>query len=448
MRWHEIGLFSMAVALLPAQETKPRLQIDDAGLRAMVARAVPAVERACGRKFAKPPVVALADVGDVMRSLREDLLPGTKAFFAGQPAQRIEKALQLRADMFAASVLAKYGVNSREVYVMPHAVGTQLGAVECGDADHEKVLTLVVVHELVHALQDQEIGLAERVARCTGQDSGEAFAMLIEGHAVFCSERAAAELDLVEVIPALRAVFAGHRDSTAFPPCDLTMRRVRHQNGMLYLSGASFFAAQHSNGGDERCWQVLRTELPTTRLVLEGGDRPPRRSLAEAFAGVDEVLAGRNWTVGRGELSGLMIRGENARMLTELETLLAKWQAGGEWFAVAPTPLSWRAFYALTFDDEASAAAFALLVENGARSDLEKLGKGRLGEVGDGPQVAGASSRRIVQELPKGVPVGNRATLVLVRKGRHVLQLLCNNAPVEDAAFAAVAAGVLARLEQ
>ncbi|HZN38699.1 MAG TPA: hypothetical protein VFD82_07840, partial [Planctomycetota bacterium] len=67
----------LATTLLPAQDNKPRLQIDDAGLRALVARAVPAVERATGRKFAKPPAVALADVGDVMRSLRDDLQPAT-----------------------------------------------------------------------------------------------------------------------------------------------------------------------------------------------------------------------------------------------------------------------------------------------------------------------------------------------------------------------------------
>ncbi|MFY9342966.1 MAG: hypothetical protein WAT39_10785, partial [Planctomycetota bacterium] len=67
--------------------------------------------------------------------------------------------------------------------------------------------------------------------------------------------------------------------------------------------------------------------------------------------------------------------------------------------------------------------------------------------VGDGPAVAGASSRRVVQELATDSPVGNRASLVVVRKGNHVLQLLCNNAPVDDAVVAAVAADVLGRLD-
>ncbi|MGB3965317.1 MAG: hypothetical protein WBO45_01205 [Planctomycetota bacterium] len=438
---------SAGIAALCAQDGKPRLQLDDAGLQAIVARAVPAVERATGRKFARPPVVTLADAGDVMRSLRDDLLPQTAAFYQGQPKARIEKALQLRADLFASALLGKYGLHSRELYVLPHFVSTQLAAVKWSDADHAQILQLVVLHELVHALQDQEIGLAERLARCTASDTGEAFAMLIEGHAVFCSERAATELELDAAIPPLRAVFAGAHDPAVVPPCDLTNRRLRGQNGMRYLRGAAFFAAEHARGGDERCWQVLRTEAPTTRLVLEGPDLPPRRSLAAAFAGIDERLAGRNWTVGRGELSGLQVRSENARMLADLEPLLAKWQAGGEWVAMAPTPLAWRALAVLTFADEASAVAFALLVENGATRDLRDVGGGRLGEVGDGPAVAGASSRRVVQELATDSPVGNRASLVVVRKGNHVLQLLCNNAPVDDAVVAAVAADVLGRLD-
>ncbi|HEU4417530.1 MAG TPA: hypothetical protein VFT55_01250, partial [Planctomycetota bacterium] len=173
----------------------------------------------------------------------------------------------------------------------------------------------------------------------------------------------------------------------------------------------------------------------------------PRPSLAPAFAGIDARLAGRTWTAGRGELSGLLVRGENARQLEDLEPLLAKWQAGGEWFAMAPTPLAWRSLYALRFADETSAQAFAQLVEHGAVRDLRELGGGRLGEVGDGPAVAGARSRRIVQELPADAPVGSRASLVLIQKGSHVLQLLCNNAPVDDAVVAAVAAEVLARLD-
>jgi hypothetical protein len=438
----------LATALLPAQDTKPRLQLDDEGLRALVARAVPAVEQATGRKFSKPPNVMLADAGDVMRSLRDDLGPSVAAFYAGQPQARIEKAVQLRADLLATSLLGKYGVQSRELYVLPHFVGIQLAVVKWSDANQTEVLNLVVLHELVHAMQDQEIGLGARLARCTGGDSGEALSLLIEGHAVFCSERAAKELGLDAAITPLRAMFAGAHDPAVIPPCDLTMRRLKGHNRLLYLRGAAFFAAEHERGGDDRCWEVLRTELPTTRLVLEGPDLQPRPSLAVAFEGIDARLAGRNWTAGRGEISGLMVRGENVRDLAELEPLLAKWQAGGEWFASAPTPMAWRALYALTFADEASAKAFAQLVEDGAVRDLRELGGGRLGEVGDGPAVAGATSRRVVQERATDAPIGNRASLVLIHEGRHVLQLLCNNAPIDDAVVAAVAADVLARLDR
>jgi hypothetical protein len=305
----------------------------------------------------------------------------------------------------------------------------------------------VVLHELVHAMQDQEIGLGARLARCTGADSGDAFSLLIEGHAVFCSERAAKELGLDAAIAPQRAMFAGAHDPSEKRPCDLTMRRQRGQNGMRYLRGAAFFAAEHARGGDDRCWEVLRTEVPSTRLVLEGPDLAPRPSLAAAFAGIDAQLAGRNWTIGRGELSGLQVRGENTRDLEGLEPLLAKWRAGGKWFATAPTLVAWRSLDALTFADEPSAKAFAQLVEDGAVRDLRELGGGRLGDVGEGPVVAGAMSRRIVQELPADVPLGSRASLVLIQKGPHVLQLSCTNAPIDDAVVAAVAADVLARLD-
>lgn len=436
----------LPLGCLHSQSSKDRLVVDDERVRTIADRCLPAVERACGRTFRQSPNVVLADTGDVMRALRRELEPSVAQFFAGQPRARIERALQLRADMFSGALLGKYVFDSKELYVLPHLVAVQLATVDRSDADHDQVLQLVIAHELVHALQDQELGLRAMAQRCPANDAVAAMTMLIEGHAVFCSERAAAELGLTAAIEPLRGVIAGVRDSTQVQRSDLSGRRLRGQNVLIYLRSAAFFASEYARGGHDRLWQLLATPLPTTRLMLEGQDLPPRANLASIFGDIDQDLAGRNWTTGSSDLSGLLVRGENMTALADLEPLLASWQAGGEWFAVAPTPLAWRSLLALSFATDKAAIGFHELAERVARDDA-KFGGSDAGESEQGwIDLPGVSTSRVRQELRPGSAVGHRVQIVWLRRGRHVLQFTCQNAALEGAVLASVAMRLFTRL--
>jgi hypothetical protein len=80
----------------------------------------------------------------------------------------------------------------------------------------------------------------------------EAWSMLIEGHAVFCSERAAAELGLQAAIEPLRSVFAGSHDATTLVKSRLEARRARGRHRLVYSESALFLAHQHELGGESR----------------------------------------------------------------------------------------------------------------------------------------------------------------------------------------------------
>lgn len=437
----------VVLSTLRAQQGRELPVFDDAWLRAVVAKAVPAVERACGRKFRKPPTVGLADSGDAMRALRDDLEPSIGAFYAGQPRLRIQKALQLRADVVAGSLLGKYGFASKEVYVLPKLVGLNLDLVHRSEAPVDQVLQLVVVHELVHALQDQEIGLAARVRACVDADANEALAMLIEGHAVFCSERAAEELGLQAAIGPLRSVFSGSREIVTIPKADLATRRLRGQSILHYLRSAEFLQQQHAAGGDERLWQLLADPSPSTRKVLGDGKSQAAAAadLGAAFARIEDHLAGKSWTIGRGALNERRLLGENLPRFADLVAMLPSLLAGSEWFAMAPTPASWRALEVLSFVDAAAAERFCALAEDVATDDMR--GSPMVFLAAPGPEGEGLSSRRLTQAPKQAFPPAARAQLNWLRHGRHVLQATFVNAPVEDAVLLDVARTLFAQLD-
>lgn len=429
-----------------AQDPPASVVLDDAWVRAAVSRVVPAVERACGRSFVRPPEVGIADAGDVMRSLRDDLEPATAAFFAGQPRARIQRALQLRADLLASGVLGKYGLATQEVYLVPQAAALNLGIVGHQDLPLPSAMLLVLVHELVHALQDQECDLRARTRALTDVDAAEAFAMLIEGHAVFCSERAAEELGLLAAIGPLRAVFAGRHDVTKTPTADLTSRRLRGSGDLQYLRAAEYIAGEHQAGGNERLWQLLKSPAPRTRtmLVPHGVAVASCEPRPEVFASIDATLAGPTWTIGRGGLADTRLLAENLPRGTDVVALLPRLLQASEWFAVAPTPLSWRALYALTFADAEAAAEFVALVEDVATKDMQNRDAAFTKDPFDAWQ--GASGRRLAQRATKAAPLAGAADLILVREGCHVLQATWVNAPVANDALLDVARRVLAAM--
>lgn len=428
-----------------AQTAAARPVTDDARVAELVERCAPAVERAAGRRFRSPPRASLASATDLVRVLRAELAPSNAAFFQGQPRQRIERALRLRADLLASALLGKYGIEQREVLLVPEMVPLQLGAAGADRAHADAVLQLVLVHELVHALQDQELDLEAHARRHVADDAMEAWAMRIEGHAQFCTERAAAELGLADAVPALRAVFTG---TTAAQPAwtDMALRRVRGRQHVVYVETTAWFARQHATGGDEALWRIVADPAPTTAAILHDRAIPPRVHLLGAFDGVDDRLGGSGFVVGRGELSELQLRIECLPRAAAVAPVLAALHGTAQWVGIGATPTVWRVAYALRFADGEAARAFvdlaeaAVLDELAGRRDLEV-------EAGDGPSMPATRSRRVAQRPADGAGfVVARGELAWFCRGRDVLQFALLNAPMADAVLAGVAGDVFARL--
>lgn len=394
------------------------LSTDD-GLDAFVALAVPAVERACGRAFCEPPVAVLADAGDIMRLVRTEVRREVETFYAGMPAGRIERALQLRADVAGASLLGKYSFVDGEVLVRPQSVRPNLTLLGLADADEQAVLQLVIVHELVHALQDQHTATGERVLGLRDANTLERLSALIEGHAVLCSERAAEALGITTAIPALRFVIAGSSSPPDQAGAPLQTRRSRGRGQLIYIDAVAWLEGEMRAGGTERLWQMLAAD-PTPQP-------PPARELpledrAARLAEVLPRLGGPTWTCGKGPLDEIELLCENLTARHELRELLQDTLRGGAMLmASAPSPVFWRLLHVAEFADDGAAQRFVEIAERSAHDDVAAFFRGDV-EATEGPALEGDCdhSHTLAQPQPPG---GIAGQVTWVRRGARVLQL-------------------------
>jgi hypothetical protein len=154
---------------------------------AQVAAAVPAIERAVGLKFKTAPKVELRSKDEV-RSFLE------KKFNEEQPALELAGAerayklfgllpdtLQLRKFMLsllAEQVVGYYDPATKVLYVVS-ADGSSTGG------PPPDIVNVTITHELVHALQDQYVGLDSLEKVHGDNDRQSAAQAVIEGQAVF-----------------------------------------------------------------------------------------------------------------------------------------------------------------------------------------------------------------------------------------------------------------------
>jgi hypothetical protein len=176
-------------------------------------------------------------------------------------------------DVYSEQVAGFYDPDSTALFVM--------------DDQPAEALTTVLVHELVHAVQDQAVDLDSLTSKERGNDRREAAQAAIEGHATlvmleYMMERLRGqELDLADVPdfagqlrPALETVRA------QYPALGTAPRVVQESILFPYLEGAGFVQALWRSGEDRPApfgdWLPQSTEQVTDpqRLLGPSPDAP------------------------------------------------------------------------------------------------------------------------------------------------------------------------------
>lgn len=333
----------------------------DREVRALVDSLLPALTALSGlaqRDSVHVTVQAPADVrAFVERKLDEDLPPaeleGIRSAYGmlGLIPEEVDLRALLLA-LYSEQIVGYYDPDARTLYVVE---GVQRDA-----------LRPVLVHELVHALQDQHTNLDSLIAKERGNDRQLAAQAAIEGHATLvmfaflAGERLGAPVRPAELADPADQLRPGLEAANAqFPVFRNAPRAVREVLLFPYLRGASFVHALWSRDASSGVpAPPLGSELPqSTEQVLHPVDRFLAGRDAPTFLAFEE----------RGE-TGVVY--ENT--LGELETtLFLEEQLGegaahaggwdGDRYRVGRMPdgtlvLDW----VLVFDDDAAADRFAL----------------------------------------------------------------------------------------
>ena len=275
-------------------------------LEALVDTLVPEIERHAGRAFVRHPEVRLTEDPDFVTRVAEEqawilarVIPDTPEDYRAELAERSARALQV-------GVLGKYGMLDKVVYLHKDAL---LGASDPEDGQPlptSEVLTLVLAHELTHALQDQVHPLATSIDRIHDLEHLTAASACWEGLAGYVAQQVAVERKSEDTFWSLTRMQGWDDEGLRNP--------AAWDTWFTYGQGLSFMT-DRATGGPDGLWTPIATPPGQTRDLFHADDwssaiASPPRDYAAVLKGVEQTLTRGAWEVANTRIGESTLRGE------------------------------------------------------------------------------------------------------------------------------------------
>jgi hypothetical protein len=278
----------VALAALATLDCRPR-PTGDGPYADKVASDVPQIERAVGVKFKHPPKLEVRSRQQVREFLLQRLQePEVQKAIGGQEATY--KLLGLLPDTLKLSdffvkvlteqIIGYYDPKTKVLYVV--------------DGAPEDYLGITIMHELVHALQDQYVNL-DSLQRITGDDDRQAAVQaVIEGQATYQQMylMAGGNGNIAAQLPGgWESIRSAIRENSTTQPIFASAPMIIQESLLFpYINGADFvrrFSAAHK---DKLVWDQLpqsTEQIMHERSYFTGGDSRSGSTPAKAPAGPD-----------------------------------------------------------------------------------------------------------------------------------------------------------------
>ncbi len=347
------ALFVVLTGCAPAQDTNGLIVSEDAELGAMASEVFTEVAERSGLAILKPVRVAKrsrAELQDYLRLKLDEELPPEEA----EEIVAVYALLGLSPeDLDLREILLSTYLEQVAGFYEPDSTALFLV-----DDQPMEDLKAIVVHELVHALQDQHADLDALVSKEKGSDSQIAAQAAIEGHATLVmmewtiaqQQRSVDLEDLPDFGAMIGPALAGVKDQ--YPALARAPRII--QEGMLYpyLEGAGFVLDLWKSGGGRSSPLAHNLPVSTEQVSHPNKTRGADRDLPleVAFGGPEAVYENGLGYMEVGVLLEEWLGSSESRELAE------GW--GGDSFRLYGQAGSWSVRWILAWDDVASRDRF------------------------------------------------------------------------------------------
>jgi hypothetical protein len=433
----QIALYPLAIALLaPVQRDADFLRAET--LASALAEAAGKVEQATGKRFKKPPTAAIATRAEIRAILVSELLPQIKIQLPQSDDKQQRTQAELRASYYAQILVAKYGVKERKLFVVAENFWNLAKLLDRPRIHSAEFMRVSLIHEAVHALDEETYGCMSRLANLSSADEFEIWNALIEGHAQHVTHKILAAEGKADLFQEFERTVGA--TPPGLDPTQKFLAGIMAQSlSFAYLDGRVFFERLKESGPASYVDDVFKNP-PKNKSVIIRPERYYDPDAAPVLVDLDplwESIAKAyddSWFTTKRELDESILRGAIGDFVEKerVDAALAEFE-GGNALSLQPIAAPDSKFIAVSvtqLQGVAAAKRFYDLNVALMKAKDEKL-KGGLIRVIETKYTTLDLEQKVRHTLKKArIEAGGQtvaAQALLVQTGKFVLEFVFNN---------------------
>lgn len=221
--------------------------------------AIPIVEETAGRAFKQKPKIEIMSTKELEQLLIKEYTSDTS--LNNSEARAPSKTW---IEVSSKLALGIYDKNDQTIFLFPQRYSSRLKLYKLDKNLSFDLAKRVILHELVHALQDQHINLDDSFRKTPGDDEYYAFSAVIEGHATFIEELVAGHLTIDDRINKLPPISELKEMHFADPEINQAIKNFMS----VYEDGKQFIEHYYKIGGNRLLWEILEFPPVDSAMVL------------------------------------------------------------------------------------------------------------------------------------------------------------------------------------
>jgi hypothetical protein len=237
--------------------------------------------------------------------------------YSGHSDEQLDALSSNQAALISVALMGKYGICDGVLYLLPQNLTPLMKLAKVDEQYAQPIIKLIIAHELVHAVQDQETDL-KKLYYITGMDELNAFSATIEGHAVFIQEIVGERMALTESVIETSKLFSAGAVTDDDPAKEMIRKVIAAQFEQTYLGGKKFIEYHYNKGGNELVWEILAAPPLKTAMISRPETYNPLKEAKLNYQvlldGLETDLGGNDWVVQNLELGEMMLRSAYAKM--------------------------------------------------------------------------------------------------------------------------------------
>ena len=165
--------------------------------------------------------------------------------------------------------LSFYNYIDKVIYLCPQNIALTLYLYEIDQKNINSIIKLIIVHELLHAIQDQVVNFDVKYRHCEKIEELYSFNAVIEGHAAFVVELVAKKMNLDPIIAEISKY---HRKISIIfkePVLELKHEKESIIPELIYTKGKKFIEYHYRRGGNPLVWEILLKPPVKTSMIVD-----------------------------------------------------------------------------------------------------------------------------------------------------------------------------------